>query len=46
MFQLSKATDSKVQGYLAKDLHKLIVASWLVLMIALVVLKFGDALFA
>lgn len=46
MFQLSRATDSKVQGYLAKDLHKLIVASWLVLMIALVVLKFGDALFA
>lgn len=45
IFHLSKATNSKVQDYLAKDFHKLIVASWLVLMIALVFLQFGDALF-
>lgn len=46
MFQLSKATNDKMQGYLAKDIHKLVVASWIVLMIALIFLQFGDALFA
>lgn len=46
IFNLSKSTNSKVQSYLTKDYHKVIVASWLVLMTALVVLKFGEALFA
>ena len=45
-FQLSKSTHARVQAHLAKDMHKLIVASWIVLMIVLVILKFGDALFA
>lgn len=45
-FNLAKATNNKVQQFLAKDFHKLAVASWIVLMIILVVLKFGDALFA
>lgn len=45
-FNLSKSANSRIQTHLTKDLHKLIVASWIVLMIVLVVLKFGDALFA
>lgn len=45
VFNLSKATNQKVQVFMDKDLHKLFVASWIVLMIALVFLKFGDALF-
>lgn len=45
-FQLSQSVNDSVQIFLKKDLHKLIVASWIVLMIVLVVLKFGDALFA
>jgi uncharacterized membrane protein len=46
IFNVSKETNARLQGYLAKDLHKLLVASWIVLMIVLVVLKFGEALFA
>ena len=45
-FNLNTQTHEKVQIFLNKDLHKLIVASWIVLMIVLVFLKFGDALFA
>jgi uncharacterized membrane protein len=45
-FTLSKAVNGRVQLILKKDIHKLIVASWIVLMVILVVLKFGDALFA
>lgn len=45
-FGIAKSTNNTLQAYLAKDYHKLIVASWLVLMAALVVLKFGEALFA
>jgi uncharacterized membrane protein len=45
-FKLSKAVNGRVQLILKKDIHKLIVASWIVLMVILVVLKFGDALFA
>lgn len=45
-FNFSKSVKRNVQDYLAKDFHKLIVASWIVLMIVLVVLQFGDALFA
>lgn len=46
IFNFQKTTNAKIQTYLAKDFHKLAVASWIVLMIILVVLKFGDALFA
>jgi uncharacterized membrane protein len=45
-FNLSSSRNHKVQEYLVKDFHKLTVASWIVLMVVLVVLKFGDALFA
>ena len=45
-FSLSKTANAKVQKFLDKDLDKLIVAAWIVLLIALVLGKFGDALFA
>jgi uncharacterized membrane protein len=45
-FSLSKATNVKVQKFLDKDFDKLIVAAWIVLLVALVLGKFGDALFA
>jgi uncharacterized membrane protein len=45
-FKLSKEMNDKVQGYLKKDFGKLLTASWIVLLVALVFLKFGDALFA
>jgi uncharacterized membrane protein len=45
-FNLSKVRNKQVQAILDKDFHKLLVASWIVLMIVLVFLKFGDALFA
>lgn len=44
-FNLSKILNKKIQVLIFKDVHKVIVASWIVLMIALVFLKFGDALF-
>lgn len=45
-FGLSGKANKQVQEWLKKDYDKLIVAGWLVLMIALVVMKFGNALFA
>lgn len=45
-FGLDKKLDKRVQHWLDKDYDKLVVAGWLVLMVALVVLKFGDGLFA
>lgn len=45
-FNFPKAVNAKIQIFLGKDYHKLAVASWIVLMAVLVVLKFGDALFA
>lgn len=42
---LSKKAHKKVLEFLKKDYDKLIVASWLALMVALVVLKFRDGLF-
>lgn len=45
-FNLSKVRNKQVQAILDKDFHKLLVASWIVLMIVLVFVKFGDALFA
>jgi uncharacterized membrane protein len=45
-YGFSKKVNDKIQTFLDKDYHKLIVASWIVLVIALIVLKFGEALFA
>jgi len=46
IFTFSKKTNAKVQKFLKAGYHKLIVASWLVLMVVLVILKFGAGLFA
>lgn len=45
-FNLKKETNKKIQTFIGKDYGKLLVAAWIVLLIALVFLKFGDALFA
>lgn len=45
-FGFSKAANKKIQAFLTGGYHKLAVASWIVAMIALVFLKFGDSLFA
>lgn len=45
-FGLSKASHKKVVQFLNKDFDKLIVASWLLLLVALVIAKFGESLFA
>jgi uncharacterized membrane protein len=45
-FNVSKSLDKKIQAILSKDYDKLIVASWLVLLTALIFIKFGTALFA
>jgi len=46
IWNLKKGTDAKIQKFLTAGYHKLMVASWIVLMIALVILKFGADLFA
>lgn len=43
---LTHVTDKKVQSFLKKDYDKLAVAIWIVVLVSLVVIKFGDALFA
>lgn len=45
-FKLSDKLNKKIEQFLAKDYDKLAVAIWVVFLIALVFLKFGDALFA
>ena len=45
IWNFSKSTNKKIQTMLEKDVDKLIVASWLVLLTALVFMKFGDSLF-
>ena len=45
-FNFSKKTHKKISEFLKKDYDKLIVASWIVIMIALVFIKFGEGLFA
>ena len=45
-FGLKKALNKKVQTFLDKDIDKLVVAGWLVLLTVLVFLKFGNDLFA
>ena len=41
----SKACNIKIQAWLDRDFDKLFYASWLVLLTALVFIKFGDSLF-
>lgn len=45
-WELSKKANEKVQKFLKNGYHELVVASWIVLMIALVFIQFGVALFA
>lgn len=45
-FGFDKSTNKKVVQFLANDYDKVFVALWVVLLIALVILKFGDALVA
>ena len=46
IYRLPKDINSKAQLYLKKDFGKLAVTSWIVLMIVLVILKFGEGLFS
>lgn len=45
-FGIAKNTNKKVNHFLAKDYDKVLVAGWLVLLAALVVVRFGEALVA
>lgn len=45
-FRFNKKVNSNIQKLLDKGVDQLIVATWLVLMVILVVVKFGDGLFA
>lgn len=44
-FRFSKGKQEKITQFLLKDFDKLAVAVWVVLLVALVFIKFGDALF-
>ena len=44
-FGLNKKHNQVAQAFLAKDFGKLLTAGWLVLLIGLVFIKFGDSLF-
>jgi len=46
IFNLREKANERVQTFLQKDYDKLVVASWIVLLILLVVVKFGNGLFA
>lgn len=46
IWNFKKGLDEKIQKFLKGGYHQLVVASWVVLMIALVVIKFGESLFA
>lgn len=46
VFGLRPKVNKKVERFIARDFDKLGVAIWIVILIALVFLKFGDALFA
>jgi uncharacterized membrane protein len=45
-FQLAKKANERVQRFLEAGYHQMIVLAWLALMVALVFIKFGEALFA
>jgi uncharacterized membrane protein len=44
-FHFSGAVNKKIQELMARDVGKIVTAAWIVLMIALVFIKFGDSLF-
>lgn len=46
IFGFNKRLNGNIQAYLKKDYGKMLVAVWIVLLIALVILKFGDSLLA
>ena len=46
IFGFNKNINKSIQNFLKKDLDKVITASWIVLLIALVFLKFGNGLVA
>ncbi|MAU33595.1 vitamin K epoxide reductase [Candidatus Saccharibacteria bacterium] len=46
IFQFKRAANERVQRFLGGGYHQMIVLGWLALMVALVVLQFGEALFA
>ena len=46
IFGFKKSVQKGIEQFLAKDYDKLIVAAWIVFLIALVFAKFGDSLFA
>jgi len=45
-FNLSKKLDDTVQRFLSGGYHQMLVLSWIALMVVLVILKFGEGLFA
>lgn len=45
VFGFSKKTNKRIQSFTKSGYHKLIVATWLMIMIALVFMKFGQSLF-
>lgn len=45
-FLFSKERNKKINAFLDAGYHKLLVASWIVAMVALVFMKFGDSLFS
>lgn len=45
IWQFSKPTHKKLMRLLEKDIDKVVVAGWLVILVALVLIKFGDSLF-
>ena len=46
IWNVKKKTNAVVQSFLNSGYHQLVVAAWLVLMVALVFMQFGAALFA
>lgn len=45
-FGVSAERNAKVQRFLKGGFHQMIILSWIALMVVLVIIKFGDALFA
>ena len=45
-FGFKKQVNKKIQELLSKDIGKVITVSWIILLVALVFIKFGDSLFA
>lgn len=45
-FEFKKKTNARIQRFLAGGYHQMVVLSWIALMVVLVFLKFGQALFA